>query len=509
VPHTVRLKDYNYRKPSLEVTADAVVDDKSSGEVYLYGEHFRSPEQGQRLAKIRAQELLCGKQTFNGESTVPYLSPGYTFTLGSHYRGSFNQKYLTVEMTHEGSQSGFLTAGLQQALSAEEKKPFYRNQFSAIPAGVQFRPAQAAHKPRITGTLNAKIDAAGSGKYAELDERGRYKVILPFDLSGRKDGKASAWLRMAQPYAGQDHGMHFPLHKGTEVLLTFIEGNPDRPVIAVAVPNTETPSPVTAADQTMAKITTSGGNKIHIEDQEGSQRILMQTPTAGTFLRLGSPNDPDSGHEEKDLAGAKLVTADAFKLSAGAKNEVIIGAETITVLGGHMKTVAPVKVDVTVGIETGLKIGGEKVFTPWHRNLHIKRTNVSAETTHIDETRNSMATVTQDFFLQKQEAFLDAIIAGEDLTEVTKQKSAATLIDNQVGEASTKLSETYTKMIQDHNKIVETENTVAQTVNTLGEAINTLAETVTVLAETDVAMAETQVSLADSYVVTAAEVLVL
>jgi len=97
LPRTVRLKDYNYRKPSLEVTASAVVDEKSSGEVYLYGEHFRSPEEGERLAKIRAQELSCCKQTFVGDSTVPYVSPGYTFALSDHYRSSFNQKYLTVK----------------------------------------------------------------------------------------------------------------------------------------------------------------------------------------------------------------------------------------------------------------------------------------------------------------------------------------------------------------------------------------------------------------------------
>ena len=459
VPRSVRLKDYNYRKPSLEVFAAAVVDPKSSGEVYLYGEHFRSPEEGDRLAKIRAQELLCGKETFVGDSTAPYVSPGCTFTLNGHYRGSYNQRYLTVAVAHEGSQAGFLTAGMQPETTEREKQTFYRNQFTAIPAAVQFRPPRTARPPKIAGTLNARIDAAGSGKYAELDGHGRYKVILPFDLSGRKDGKASAWLRMAQPYAGSDHGMHFPLHKNAEVLLTFIEGNPDRPVIAAAVPNPEAPSPVTSSDQTMAKITTAGGNKVHIEDQEGNQRILLHTPTSGTFLRLGAPNDPDSGgeHEEKDMAGAKLVTADAFKLSAGAKNEVIIGEETSTVLGGHMKTVVPVKVDVTIGLETGLKIAGERVFTPYHRNLHIKRTKVSAETTHIDETRVSLATVAQGFAIQKQDAFIEAVIAGEDLTEIAETKNKAAVVDNQVREASTKLSETYTKMIQDHNKIVETE----------------------------------------------------
>ncbi len=515
MPAKVRLKDYNYRKPSLDVEASAVVDENGRGEVYLYGEHFRSPEQGKKLARIRAQEIACRKQQFFGESTAPFLSPGYTFSLDGHFRRDFNRKYLVTEVTHEGSQAGSLTGGIKEALAGREKETFYRNQFVSLANDVQFRPGRTTPQPKITGTLNARIDAAGSGKYAELDDYGRYKVILPFDLSGRKDGKASAWLRMAQPYAGADHGMHFPLHKGAEVLLTFIEGNPDRPVIAAAVPNAEAPSPVTSADQTMAKITTSGGNKIHMEDKEGNQRILLHSPTSGTFLRLGAPNDPDDqgnndqDQRKKELAGAKLVTEDALKISAGAKNEIIMGEETETVLGGHMKTVAPVKVDVTVGIETGLKIAAERMFTPKHIDLRIKRTRVSEKTVNLDQTRTSMATSAYGFYLNKREALLNAIRSEEDTTELTEQATILRAVDTQVNQASTKLSEAYNELIQDHNKIVETENTVAQTVNTLGEAINTLAETVTVLAETDVTMAETQISLADSYVITSAETIII
>ena len=86
-------------------------------------------------------------------------------------------------------------------------------------------------------------------KYAEIDDLGRYKVILPFDQSGNAEGKASRWVRMAQPYAGANYGMHFPLHKGAEVLLTFVDGDPDRPIISGSVPNPDTMSPVTGGNQ--------------------------------------------------------------------------------------------------------------------------------------------------------------------------------------------------------------------------------------------------------------------
>ncbi|MFH1490606.1 MAG: type VI secretion system tip protein TssI/VgrG [Pseudomonadota bacterium] len=292
LPKNLRLKDYNYRTPSLEVSGNAQVKTNGRGDVYIYGEHFRTPEEGNALAKVRAEELLCREKLFYGEGTIPYLRTGYLFGLQDHYRSSFNQNYLTVEIGHEGSQAAYLLAGIQKGLSEMEAQPYYRNSFVAIPAEVQFRPERKTEKARFYGIMNAKIDAAGSGKYAELDEQGRYKVILPFDLSGRKDGKASAYLRMAQPYAGTDHGMHFPLHKGTEVLLTFIDGDPDRPIIQGAVPNPEMPSQVTSADQTMSKITTAGGNKIHMEDEEGKERILLHSPNQGSFIRIGAHNDP-------------------------------------------------------------------------------------------------------------------------------------------------------------------------------------------------------------------------
>ncbi|HQQ11509.1 MAG TPA: type VI secretion system tip protein TssI/VgrG, partial [Synergistales bacterium] len=210
-PQSVMLKDYNYRKPSLDVTGSADVDSKGRGQVYSYGDHIRTPEEGNRLAKVRAEGILCRKEVFHGEGSVPYMMPGYTFTLKDHYRGSFNQGYLVTDVSHEGNQTGYLISGI--TAEPQEKGVFYRNSFSSIASSVQFRPEHTAQKPRISGTLTAKIDAAGSGQYAELDSQGRYKVVLPFDTSGRKNGKASAWVRMAQPYAGNNHGMHFPLHK--------------------------------------------------------------------------------------------------------------------------------------------------------------------------------------------------------------------------------------------------------------------------------------------------------
>ncbi|MEW5725849.1 MAG: type VI secretion system tip protein TssI/VgrG, partial [Thermodesulfobacteriota bacterium] len=297
LPSKVLVKDYNYRTPSLEISGQAPVLAHGRGEVYLYGEHFRTPEEGEALAQVRAQELLCREKVFIGHGTVPYIRPGYVFDLAGHYRSDFNQTYLTTAVTHVGNQTAYLISGLKNVLSEVEKEPYYRNEFTTIPSQVQFRPPRATEKARFHGTMNARIDASETGQYAELDHEGRYKVVLPFDLSGRRDGRASAWVRMMQPYAGSDHGMHFPLHKGAEVLLTFIDGDPDRPIIAGAVPNPDHPSQVNNDTQSMCKITTGGRNKIHLEDLAGSERMLFHTPKGNTVFTMGASGGDSGGSE--------------------------------------------------------------------------------------------------------------------------------------------------------------------------------------------------------------------
>jgi len=299
LPNKVILKDYNYRKPSLDLKAEAEVDASGRGDVYFYGEHFKTPEEGNGLAKIRAEEIMCRENVYHGESTAPNLCPGFFYELEDHYRQNYNQKYLIVEVEHEGHQTGSFWAGVEKKSAKGEKKLTYTNSFTAIRSDVQFRPECKTLKPKFYGTMNANIDAAGSGEYAELDDLGRYKVKLPFDQSDMEGGKASRWVRMSQPYAGAEHGMHFPLHKGTEVLLTFVDGDPDRPVIAGAVPNPETASPVTAANQSESVIKTGGNNKIRIQDLVGSERIIMETPAANSWIRVGTPNDPPAKLSKK------------------------------------------------------------------------------------------------------------------------------------------------------------------------------------------------------------------
>ncbi|MCF6246839.1 MAG: type VI secretion system tip protein VgrG [Desulfobacula sp.] len=303
LPQRVYLKDYNYLKPSLAIEGIADVDENGRGENYIYGVHFDTPEEGNRLAKVRAEALICRKSVFTGESSVPFIVPGYTFDLNDHYKDIYNRKYLVTEVTHEGHQTGYLISGLSAVVEKRDEQMFYSNTFTAIYSDDQFRAEHATQKPKISGTINAKIDAAASGEHAELDEYGRYKVILPFDRSGRFNGKASAWFRMMSPSAGRNRGMHFPLHKGTEVLLTFIDGNPDRPVIAGAIPNPETASPVSSGNQTKSIITTG---KSPVDHSVGAAEYVGSTTTSGTS-NTSYTNQSDNYIEFEDASGSERI----------------------------------------------------------------------------------------------------------------------------------------------------------------------------------------------------------
>jgi type VI secretion system VgrG family protein len=293
LPSEIILKDYNYEKPSLDITSRASVDLRGRGISYIYGEFFSTPEEGERLAGIRAEELLCQKQEFFGESTVPYIMPGFTFNMHNHYRDDFNQEYLILEVTHEGNQSHLMSGGIAAEYAKGQNQAIYRNSFKAIPNEVQYRPERLTEKPKISGTIHAMIDSEVDGEYAQIDEQGRYRVKLPFDINDdHLDGKGSAPIRMMQSYAGKNRGMQFPLVKGTEVLLTFIEGNPDRPVIAGAVSNPETQGPVNAHNLSESVIQTGGNNKIRMEDKSGSERMVLESPASNSWVRIGTKNDP-------------------------------------------------------------------------------------------------------------------------------------------------------------------------------------------------------------------------
>ncbi len=352
LPKQVILRDYNHRKANVELKVTETVYDNGIGEVNIYGENFRNEAEGQRYAKLRSEEILCGGKVFTGEATAVGLRSGYLMEMSRHYRDNFNGQYLVTEVHHEGSQAAALLAGIKTSYSeGQGGETIYRNTFRAIPAATQFRPERTTPRPRVAGTMNATIDAGGPSPYAELDEYGQYKVQLPFDDSDKAAGKGSARIRMASPYSGSDHGMNFPLHKDAEVLLSFIDGNPDEPVILGAVPNSENPSIVNQANPYENKITTAGGNVLHMGDQSGKEVMWLHSPFHNSTIGIGSV-DPKGGGSIVTATGG---SSESF--TVGTSNALFLGFKNACTLATDNSLTAAITNKFALGTSVNFSLG--------------------------------------------------------------------------------------------------------------------------------------------------------
>jgi Rhs element Vgr protein len=337
LPLKVVVRDYDYQKPLPQpiqqnpsailanVEAEAEVDPNGHGVVYFYGENFLSPTHGSFLAGIRSQELLCRKTQYFGESDIDRMHAGWFFTLGSS-----SDTYLITEITHVGSQTQYLTAGVLNGIPGTASIVEYKNSFTALSKTLQYRPERKTPKTVVPGPVTAFVESETGSSFAELDSEGRYKVRLPFDTDTvRLPGKGSAFIRMAQSHGGIAGnngavGAHFPLHHGTEVQLTFINGDPNRPIITGAVPCLNAPSPVTENNQTLGIIRDSYGNEIILDETPGNEHIRLHSPNNDATLEIGG------GGVESYSSGdnTSWTRGNTVEVRAGTKLEGIIGAKS-------------------------------------------------------------------------------------------------------------------------------------------------------------------------------------
>lgn len=254
------VRDYDWRTPNTLVQADQEVGAHGYGLHVYFGEHIKGSD-AKRLATVRAQELASPHQVIRATSNIPCLRPGHRFTIEAPEHAGPELDGLEVvvaSVRHDILQSTFEDRG-------SAPRP-YRNTLELFPYSVPYRPQRTTPKPRIDGVVYAIIDGETASTAAPLDDQGQYRVFFPFDTNAKAGGRASRWVRMAQPYAGAGYGMHFPLHIGTQVLVAHVNGDPDRPVIVGAIPNAATTSPVASANSTQSAIRSHNGILFEFED---------------------------------------------------------------------------------------------------------------------------------------------------------------------------------------------------------------------------------------------------
>jgi type VI secretion system secreted protein VgrG len=264
--------DYNFETPSTSLAV--TVNGKNPYEIYEYpGEYMVRPA-GDRLAKIRLQEQTVPGAVIQGGSGCRYFTSGYQFTLQDHYRTDLNQKYLLTSVRHTATQGGNYQVG-----TGVGEEMTYRNTFECIPFSVSYRPPRVTPEPFVQGCQTAVVVGPG-GEEIYTDKYGRVKVQFHWDREGKKNENSSCWIRVSHPWAGQGWGAISIPRIGQEVIVDFLEGDPDQPIIVGRVYNAGQMPPFGMPGKAMvsgvkSNSTKGGGgfNEISLDDTKGNELI--------------------------------------------------------------------------------------------------------------------------------------------------------------------------------------------------------------------------------------------
>jgi type VI secretion system VgrG family protein len=298
VPQQVKVKDYNYRSPGVALLAKSGKPSTNVSQHVVYGDHFKTPDEAEHHALLRYQELSCKQDILHLQTKRMELRSGQLFDL-------------VLQTTNDSS---YLITDIELVYHHDSGKLI--NKVKAIPEKVRFRPSRVTPRPTITGLLHAQVDGAIRGDYAEIDEQGRYKVRFGYDWSGRSDLQASRPVRMLQPHAGSNYGMHFPLRPHAEVLIGFVEGDPDRPLIVGSIPNPHQRSPVQAGNLTENVLRTGSNNEVVMQDAHGEERVRVHSPLYNTTVQLGSQQEPEMGYLVRTDANASTAANSSINMAS-------------------------------------------------------------------------------------------------------------------------------------------------------------------------------------------------
>lgn len=291
------------------------------------------PRARTRLEQLRASHVECA-----GYSRSARLVPGTTFELRGHDLTAFNRRYALVAVVHEAS------------ASADDARRVYHNEFTCVPADVAFRPPPPGR--RHLQTVESAV-VVGPGREEIVTEHlGCVKVQFHWDRRGRHDDRSSCWIRVMQPWSGPQFGFQFIPRVGMEVLVSFVGGDPNRPVVIGCVPNlANAPPHALPQDRTRSGIRTrsspeSGGyNELMFDDAKDHESVLLRA---------------QRNHEEQVLHDQLVGVGHDQTISVGGdRNETVGGSHTTRVAGGDVRRVGGDQATDVRGAAT-LTYGGER-----------------------------------------------------------------------------------------------------------------------------------------------------
>jgi len=406
----VTYRDYNFTTSSADLTTRSNSSAKhphGSYEYYAYPGLYQTTGDGQKLTDVRIQDITARRQVTFGSSNSRELYTGCKFTLQDFYEKSENRDYIIIRAEHS------LTIGEGMASTGNDTRDTFRCIFQAIKGDTHFRLEQRTPRPMIRGPQTAKV-VGPQGDEIYTDQYGRIKVQFPWDREGKNDENSSCWIRVAQIWAGQSWGGMFIPRIGQEVVVEFLEGNPDRPIVTGCVYNDSQTVPYALPDNktrsTIKSNSSTGGNgfnELRFEDKKDSEEVFFHaqkdynkevlnnetvtiTKDTTTTVKEGNRSvtisKGDNTFTVSEGKNTVTIKADNSLTVQQGNNAVTVstGNDSLTVSSGnHSITVTAGSSTISAGQSITLKVGANSIT--------IDNTGVSINATKVGVTATGEA----------------------------------------------------------------------------------------------------------------------
>jgi len=368
------LNDFDFKAPKkglISAANDEKPHEAAGFEVYDYPGEYVENADGDQYARKRIDELQAQYEIVKGDGDVRGLSTGALFSLTDYPRDDQNREYLLLSVDYEIS-SDILEGG-----QSDEEDVFYCR-FSAIDAQQQYRAARLTPKPIVQG-LQTAIVVGASGEEIHTDEYGRIKVHFHWDRYGKADDSASCWIRVAQMWAGKKWGSMYIPRVGQEVIVDFIEGDPDRPIVTGRVYNGDNMPPYDLpANKTKSTTKTNsskggqGFNEIRFEDKKGEEQI---------FIHGEKNKDTRIKNDDLELIGNDkhlIVENDEFEHIKGDKHLTVDADQNEKITGTVSRDIGSdlqEKISMNYGLDAGMEVhikAGMKVIIEAGTQISLK-----------------------------------------------------------------------------------------------------------------------------------------
>ncbi|MCC6661582.1 MAG: type VI secretion system tip protein VgrG [Phycisphaerales bacterium] len=362
VPAQFSLGDFNWIKQTPVLTSTlktTAVSPVPGSEVYDYPGEYEEEKEGDGLVKIRMQELETRFEVAAGAGDSRGIVVGKKFTLAEYTREDQNKDYLVTHSVLQAHSDAFESGGDENA------EVSIAVSFNCIPAAQQFRPPRTTPRPVISGCQTAVV-VGPSGEEIWTDEHARVKVMFHWDREAKADEDSSCWVRVAQQWAGKSWGGMMIPRIGQEVVVEFLEGDPDRPLITGRVYNAANKPPYKLPDKntiSTLKSSTSPGaggfNELRFDDKKGEEQVFLQ---AQKDMDVRVLNDAkvwvkNDRHVVVNNDTYEKVSNDRHSSVAGNHKEKVSGNRSLTVEGNDSTQVMG-KQSLTVDGDQGVKVSG-------------------------------------------------------------------------------------------------------------------------------------------------------